>query len=165
MMSLFAQKMMSEKQVFNSCGLLHDSSEKLCELDDDVYMMSHSIAFLQVFNKKDKKDKDRDQRREDSPSHSELDQRTFGDDEGRVSSKDPVSGAKEIQRELASLADKAMDKNMSKLDIWQMLCPDVVVRLTLLWYSACLQTFITSHVFLASKSPFCSKYLVASDIN
>ena len=82
---------------------------------------------MQVFNKKDKKDKDRDRQQEEPPTDSGLERRTLGDDEGRVSSKDPIMDAKQMQKELESLADKALDKNMSKLD-----SVDVVVE-ALLW--------------------------------
>ena len=78
-------------------------------------MIFHGTEF-QVFNKKDKKDKDRERQREASPSHSDSEQRTLGDDEGRVSSKDPITDANQMQRELQTLANKAMDKDMSKLD-------------------------------------------------
>ena len=78
--------------------------------------MLHYLVPFQVFNKKDKKERDRDPQRDASPDHSGLEQRTITDDEGRVSSKDPISGAKEIQRELALLADKAGDKSMSKIE-------------------------------------------------
>ena len=86
--------------------------------------MSYYLFPFQVFNKKDKKDRDRDQQRDVSPGSSALERRTITDDEGRVYSKDPISGAKEIQRELSLLADKAGDKSMSKIE-----CSiDVVVR-------------------------------------
>ena len=71
-----------------------------------------------MFNKKDKKDKDRDRSRDASPTHSVSEQRTLGDDEGRVSPNDPITDAKDMQRELESLANKAMDKNMSKLELF-----------------------------------------------
>ena len=72
---------------------------------------------LQVFNKKDKTERDRDRQQDGSQGHPGLEQRTITDEEG----KDPISGAKEIQRELALLADKAGDTSMSKIDIWYML--------------------------------------------